>query len=235
MQRGCEKDLWAQEEAKILINLAGYLESLSESFTDAPVLEQERKWNRLSAKINISIIADEVKRVIKKYDEADPFRLARAMNILVSFEPMGLYDGCCKGFFIVHRRIKHITVNCDLPEELQRVVLAHEIGHSVLHCTSGVMANFHETVLFDTIDFREYEANIFASELLLTDDDVLDALNDDMIFVQAASVLCVPSEMLDFKFRVMKRKGYKLESPIVSNGDFLKGIERGWVPTNNDY
>ncbi len=28
-----------------------------------------------------------------------------------------------------------------------------------------------------------------------------------------------------FKFRVMKRKGYKLESPIVSHGNFLKTIE----------
>lgn len=97
------------------------------------------------------------------------------------------------------------------------------------------MAAFHETVLFDTIDFREYEANIFASELLLTDDDVLDTLNDDMFFFQAASVLCVPSEILDFKFRVMKQKGYKLESPIVSSGDFLKGIEREWVPADDDY
>lgn len=174
------------------------------------------------------MIADEVRRIKKKYDEDDPFRLAEAMKIIVSYEPMGLYEGCCKGFFIVHCRQKHITVNSDLPDELQRVVLAHEIGHCVLHCSSGSMAAFHETVLFDTVDFKEYEANIFASELLLTDDDVLDALNDDMFFFQAASVLCVPSEMLDFKFRVMKRKGYKLESPIISHGDFLKNIERGW-------
>ena len=52
--------------------------------------------------------------------------------------------------------------------------------------------------------------------------------NDDLFFFQAASLLCVPAEMLDFKFRVMKRRGYKLESPIVSHGDFLKNIERGW-------
>ena len=90
------------------------------------------------------------------------------------------------------------------------------------------MAAFHEMVLFDTVDFREYEANIFASELLLSDEDVLETLNDDLFFFQAASVLCVPAEMLDFKFRVMKRKGYKLESPIVSHGDFMKNIERGW-------
>lgn len=183
----------------------------------------------MSAKINIEVVADEVRRVTGKYGETDPYRLARAMKIIVRHEPMGLYEGCCKGFFIVHCRMKHITINCDLPEELQRVVLAHEVGHSVLHCTSGTMAAFHETVLFDTVDFREYEANIFASELLLSDEDVLEALNDDLFFFQAASALCVPSEMLDFKFRVMKRKGYKLESPILSNGDFMKNIERGWM------
>lgn len=179
----------------------------------------------MSAKINISTIADEVRRVTRKYDETDPVRLAKAMRIIVSYEPMGIYDGCCKGFFIVHHRIKHITINNNLPEELQRVVLAHEIGHCVLHYAAGTMATFHETVLFDSVDFKEYEANIFASELLLTDDDVLTVLNDDLFFYQAASILCVPAEMLDFKFRVMKRKGYKLGSPIVSHGDFLKNID----------
>ena len=48
-----------------------------------------RKWKLLSA-INISYIADEVRRVMGKYDETDPFRLARAMKIIVSYEPLGL-------------------------------------------------------------------------------------------------------------------------------------------------
>ena len=73
--------------------------------------------------INISYIADEVKRVMRKYDETDPFRLARAMKIIVSYESLGLYEGCCKGFFIVHRRMKHITINSDLPEELQSEII----------------------------------------------------------------------------------------------------------------
>ena len=178
----------------------------------------------MSVKINIATIAEEVRKVIRKYNETDPLRLAKAMKIIVGFEPMGIYEGCCKGFCIQYRRKKHITVNSDLAEELQRVVLAHEIGHIVLHTTPG-MAAFHDTALFDSADSTEYEANIFASELLLSDEAVLAALNEDMFFFQAASVLCVPSEMLDFKFRIMKRKGYKLESPIVSHGDFLKNIE----------
>lgn len=80
-------------------------------------------------------------------------------------------------------------------------------------------------VLFDDIDVKEYQANIFAAELLLPDEKVLQALNEDSFFFQAASRLRVPAELLDFKFRVMKRKGYKLEAPFVSNGDFLKKIK----------
>ena len=79
---------------------------------------------------------------------------------------MGLFEGCCKGFFLVHRRKKHITINGDLPDVLQKVVLAHELGHCVLHSGSSSAA-FHEVILFDTADQKEYEANVFASELLL--------------------------------------------------------------------
>ena len=31
--------------------------------------------------------------------------------------------------------------------------------------------------------------------------------------------------MQDCKFRIMNRKGYKLKSPVVSHGDFLKNIK----------
>ena len=55
-------------------------------------------------------------------------------------------------------------------------------------------------------DQKEYEANVFASELLLTDEAVLEVLNDDMFFFQAAKALYVPSELLDFKFRILKRR-----------------------------
>ena len=113
----------------------------------------------------------------------------------------------------------------DLPDVLQKVVLAHELGHCVLHSGSSSAA-FHEVTLFDTADRKEYEANVFASELLLTDEAVLAALNDDMFFFQAAKALYVPSELLDFKFRILKRRGYKVESPITANGDFLKNLEK---------
>ena len=61
------------------------------------------------------------------------------------------------------------------------------------------------------------------------DDDVLDVLNRDTTFFSAASQLCVPMELLDFKFRIMKWKGYKLvEPPIMSKSNFLRDMEVPW-------
>ena len=151
--------------------------------------------------MTIQSISEEVRRIQKKYGESDPFRLAQAMKIIVVLKPMGRYKGCCKGFYVQHRRIKHITINSDLPEVIQRVILAHEIAHSVLH--TNITAAFHEFTLFDDTDRQEYEANLFAAELLLSDDCVLNALNEDQFFFQAAKALYVPAELLDFKFRVI--------------------------------
>ena len=126
---------------------------------------------------------------------------------------------------MVYKRKKHITINSDLPAILQKVVLAHELGHCVLHSHSACAA-YHEVTLFDSTDRTEYEANVFASELLLEDEDVLNALNDDLFFFQAASLLQVPFELLDFKFRILKWRGYKVDSPVQAQSDFLKHLER---------
>lgn len=53
----------------------------------------------------------------------------------------------------------------------------------------------------------------------------LEKLNADMSFFQAASELQVPPELLDFKFRMMKRNGVQIvDSPITANSNFLKDI-----------
>ena len=55
----------------------------------------------------------------------------------------------------------------------------------------------------------------------------------DTTFFSAAAMLRVPMEMLDFKFRLMKWKGYKLiEPPIHARGDFMRNME---VPDDADY
>ena len=57
----------------------------------------------------------------------------------------------------------------------------------------------------------------------MDDNDVLELLNEDMSFFMAASSLNVPAELLDFKFRVLKRKGYMvIDPPTNAKSNFLK-------------
>ena len=178
-----------------------------------------------------SQICESVEKLKKKYDESDPFRLCRAMGIILLMESMGKDPDAVKGFFLENKRIRTVTINSDMPKVIQRIILAHELCHATNHRNSGIHA-FHEVLLFDQTSQLEKDANLFAAELLLDDQEVFEALNQDTTFFSAASALCVPAELLDFKFRVMKWKGYKMiEPPINARSNFLKDME---VPDDAD-
>ena len=176
--------------------------------------------------MSVSWSSMEVQRLKEQYQECDPFKLCEAMGILVSRVPMGDFEGACKGFFIIQSRIKLITINDDLPRAIQRVICAHELGHAVLHSSSGEVKAFHDFALFDRTSVKEYEANTFAAEFLMTTEEVLAQLNGDISFFDAAAQLNVPAELLDFKFRIMKREGYKMiDPPLMANSNFLKDLQ----------
>ena len=174
--------------------------------------------------MTIETISNEAHKLKKRYLEDDPERICQAMKILVKRIPMGKREKDCKGFFFTKSRIRMIVLNADLPCHVQKIILAHELGHAVLHYKYTEIRAFHDFELFDETSIYEYEANIFAAEFLLDDDAVLESLNEDISFFNAARRLQVPPELLDFKFRVLKRRGYALNSPISADSCFLKHI-----------
>ena len=50
--------------------------------------------------MSIEIICREVSRIMRKYDEPDPWKLAEAMGIIVQVMPLGCTEKSCKGFFL---------------------------------------------------------------------------------------------------------------------------------------
>ncbi len=174
--------------------------------------------------MSIEMICREVARLKQLYNESEPERLVRSMDILLSYQPMGTSTQACKGFFIYQSQIKSIVINSELPRALQRIVLAHEAGHAVLHEDVARLRAFHDFSLYDASSVYEYEANLFAAEYLLDDEQVAEKLGQDTFFFGVARELAVPAELLDFKFRILKKKGWQIESPIVARSDFLKDI-----------
>lgn len=72
------------------------------------------------------------------------------------------------GYYTRYKRIQCIILKDDLPDEMQKFVCAHEIGHSICHATLNTQWLKQHT-LFST-DRIEREASTFAVELLLPDE-----------------------------------------------------------------
>lgn len=166
-------------------------------------------------------IKREANRLKMKYQTDDPYEICSAMKIQVMKRPMGKNPKSCKGFFMVNSRCKLIMINSDLSDEIQRIILAHELGHAALHSNAALSA-FHEFALFDNTDRMEYEANIFAAEFLLEDTEVMDALEESDDFFRTANCLRVPPELLDFKLRILQRQGFEINAPYIAHGNFLR-------------
>lgn len=80
--------------------------------------------------------------------------------------------GSINGYYNKQFRIKQIHINCNLPEHLQKLTCAHELGHALLHPNSSTP--FLRSCTFLSIDRMEIEANKFAVELLLPDDILIE-------------------------------------------------------------
>lgn len=169
----------------------------------------------------IDYITEKVEHIVRQYRTRDPFVLCDELQIRIRYKDLGT---ALKAYFFCQSRIKNVVINTRVPLAVGRILCAHELGHAVLHGKLAAMRGFKEMELFDAVIPTEYEANLFAAELLIDDDDLLVMLNDkEKSFFGIASELFVPVELLDFKFRMLKYKGYRLEAPGLAQGNFLKG------------
>lgn len=94
--------------------------------------------------------------IATKHGTRDPFRLCKALNIIVLFEPLGTV----RGYYSKSHRFKVIHINQNLPEQKQLFTCAHELGHAVMHSKANTPF-LREHTLF-SVNKLEIEANRFA-------------------------------------------------------------------------
>ena len=107
-----------------------------------------------------------VRYYIKKFHTRDPFELAECLNVEVMTGPLGSRAGC----YMFLKNHKCIFLNEDLNNQERSLVMAHELAHSILHRKQNCYFIRNQTLLL-TSKF-EIEANTFAAELLISDDDI---------------------------------------------------------------
>lgn len=81
----------------------------------------------------IADISRKARRLTNKYSLTDSARLCEAMGIRIVYQDMGTAETSIKAMLVVERQIKCIVVNDNLPDVIMRFILAHELGHAVLH------------------------------------------------------------------------------------------------------
>ena len=93
-----------------------------------------------------------------------------------------------------------------LSEEEKRIVAAHELGHIVLHRKQLKMAPMSDNRLYNMTDETEYQANLFAADLLISDKDVADlSKNEELDYFSFCSSLYATPELMSFKLYVNGR------------------------------
>lgn len=121
--------------------------------------------------------------------------------------------------------IPFIVIDLNVSDIFYRILLAHEIGHYFLHRQEGIVHAFcfqeFDVLEMNVIQDEEYEANLFAAELLLEDSNVMEALHSNSFFT-AAAMLKVPAALLDFKVRNLQSKGQTLYTFSSPKASFLK-------------
>lgn len=162
---------------------------------------------------NIIDTADDVNR---SFRGDSIFETAENSGAKVWFRKLG----GLKGFYICENNCRYIVVNEQLDDRISEVVCAHELGHDMLHRElSG--AGMRENTLFLSCNKTEREANLFAAEVLISDDDVLSELEYCSDAGMLAAALNYPPELVRYKLEILNYKGFRFNLTDVKS-DFLK-------------
>ena len=116
-------------------------------------------------------------------------------------------------------------LNSRLDEVMERMVVAHELGHDLLHREIAVGGGLQEFGLFNLTNRTEYEANAFAAHLQIPDDEFMECIHDGKNISQISSTFGVDINLALIKVQEMINLGYDLRVPIDPNSKFLKDIK----------
>ncbi len=150
--------------------------------------------------LQIKHLADDL---MEKHGTCNPFELAEGMGVqVVSCPEFQNLEGMYK--VILGKRF--VFLNGNLKRRRARQILAHELGHDVLHREMGEDSIVQDTFLVDMTLKPEYEANLFAAQILLPDLEVKKLLEEGNSTSQIAQRLKVEEAFVNLKLQILKEE-----------------------------
>lgn len=160
--------------------------------------------------------ADDISR---RFGTRDPFAILSELNVDIA--ETDRYK-TLKGFCFLSCRTIYVRISSFLSDEEKRIVAAHELGHILLHRQNLKLAPMKDSQLFIMNDKTEYEANLFAADLLLSDSDVEScAASEELDFFDMCRFLETDPQLMSFKLYSMIRRGHNYNMPMEFDSRFL--------------
>lgn len=167
---------------------------------------------------NREYIQNVANNLIKKFDTRDPFQICQAIGVEVFYADLG----SLKGMYKYLKKNRFAVINENLDPFTKTLVCAHELGHDILHQNLARKVCLQEFILYDMKSRPEYEANLFATEILLPDDIILNLARDGYDIEQISKELCTDINLIALKVSSMNTRGYRFNNTIDAKSDFLR-------------
>lgn len=159
-------------------------------------------------------------KVVKKFKSRDPFYICKQLGVNVEF-----YDlGSLKGMYTVIKRYRFVVVNSECDYRTQKIVCAHELGHDLFHRKFASDNSLREFMIYDMSSRPEYEANVFASHVLLDEKDIIEYAKQGFDAGEMARMLDTDANLVLIKMYEMHRNGVLSRLPDIPKTTFLKWI-----------
>lgn len=138
----------------------------------------------------------------------DPFEIAESLGIFVKETDIGRQQG----FFRYIDGVPCIFLSSRLNVFQRLIVCAHELGHFFLHSEIAKEKVLREFGMFNMKTLVENEANVFAAELLIDEEELLEKFEEGYTVFQAASALGYNTDLLYIKLKEMNKRGYDFDT-----------------------
>ena len=167
------------------------------------------------------LIYEDAMKLIKNHKTRDPELILKNRNVnLLPFTG----ETHALGMYVVIKRNRFVFYNPSIDDNFKRMMFAHELGHDLYH-RAEAKEGLSEFTLFDVKSSLEYEANLFASHLLLDESEIIDYGKMGYDLDQIAQVMKVNINLLLFKFYGMNKLGYDFNLDQCINRKFFKDID----------
>lgn len=135
-----------------------------------------------------------VNELTEKHGTSDPYEIADIKNIkIIEYD---LHHDVL-GFYKYIRRNMFIFINMNLDYKEKKFTCSHELGHSQLHPRLSTPFLRRKTLF--SIDKIEKEANRFAVELLMTDEQLYEYRDTKLSLEEIAAGFGIPREIAKLK------------------------------------